>query len=55
VAPYLIIKEAGGIMTDLNGVDLDFDLSIDSYLKNYKVIASGKHLHNEIIALIDEM
>lgn len=55
VAPYLIIKEAGGIMTDLNGVDLDFDLSIDSYLKNYKVIATGKHLHNDIMSLIDEM
>jgi myo-inositol-1(or 4)-monophosphatase len=52
VAPYLIIKEAGGIMTDLNGVDLEFDLSIDNYLRNYKVIASGKHLHNEIMKIV---
>lgn len=52
VAPYLIINEAGGLMTDLDGVDLEFDLSIDSYLKNYKIIAAGKNLHQPIIEII---
>jgi myo-inositol-1(or 4)-monophosphatase len=53
-APYLIVKEAGGIMTDLNGSELDFDLTIDNYLKNYRIIASGKHLHGEIMKLVNK-
>jgi len=54
VAPYLIIKEAGGIMTDLEGEELEFDLNIDNYLKNYKVVASGKNLYEPIMELISK-
>jgi len=52
VAPYLIIKEAGGKMTDLYGEEIDFDLSMDNYLKEYKVIAAGKNLLNPIVDMI---
>ena len=39
-------------MTDLEGEDLEFDLGIDNYLKNYKVIATGKNLHDPVMDLI---
>lgn len=52
VAPYLIIEEAGGRMTDLYGEELDFDLSMDNYLKEYKILASGKNLLGPIVDLV---
>jgi myo-inositol-1(or 4)-monophosphatase len=54
VAPYLVIKEAGGIMTDLDGIELEFDLSIDNYLKNYKILASAKDLHKRIMEIVSD-
>jgi myo-inositol-1(or 4)-monophosphatase len=54
VAPGLIIQEAGGIMTHLDGSNLDFDLSIDNYLRNYKIIATANHLHKPIMKIVDK-
>ncbi len=51
-APYLLIKEAGGIMTDLNGDEIVFELNIESYLKNYRVVAAGRYLHEKIIDIL---
>jgi len=54
VAPYLIIKEAGGIMTELDGSDIEFDLNIDNYLRNYAVIACASHLFEPIMGMISK-
>jgi len=52
VAPYLIVKEAGGHMTDLDGDELDFDLSIDNYLRNYKIVAAGTNLYTPVMDIV---
>jgi len=54
VAPYLIIKEAGGVMTELDGSDIEFDLNIDNYLRNYAVIACASHLFEPIMGMISK-
>jgi len=51
-APYLIIKEAGGEITDINGENIVFELNIENYLKNYRVVAAGKNLHKKIIDIL---
>ena len=49
-APYLLIREAKGRMSDLYGHDIQFDLSnIDM---SYQVVASAQHMHGEIIDII---
>ena len=54
VAPYLIIKEAGGVMTELDGSDIEFDLNIDNYLRNYAVIACASHLFEPIMGMVSK-
>ncbi|MFC2124155.1 inositol monophosphatase family protein, partial [Bacteroidota bacterium] len=49
-APYLIIKEAKGRMSDLYGHDIQFDLSNTEM--SYQVVASARHIHGEIIDII---
>lgn len=43
-APYLLLKEAGGVMTDLNGSSLEFDLSSKGLKKNYPIICGPESL-----------
>jgi myo-inositol-1(or 4)-monophosphatase len=52
VAPYLIIREAGGVMSDLDGQDIEFDLTIDNYLRNYAVIACGRQFHESLVGMV---
>jgi myo-inositol-1(or 4)-monophosphatase len=54
-APWLIIKEAGGIITDLTGNELNFTLSEKDYAKDYPVVAANSYLHSKIINLIREI
>jgi myo-inositol-1(or 4)-monophosphatase len=54
VAPYLIIREAGGVMSELDGKDIEFDLTIDNYLRNYAVIACGRQFHESIVGMISK-
>lgn len=54
-APWLIIKEAGGIITDLTGNELNFTLSEKDYGKDYPVVAANSYIHSEIISLIREI
>jgi myo-inositol-1(or 4)-monophosphatase len=54
VAPWLIITEAGGKMTDLEGAELDFDLSIDNYLKSYKILSAAAHLHPLVVDIVQK-
>lgn len=43
-APYLLLKEAGGVMTGLNGSPLEFDLSTKGLKKNYPIICGPEPL-----------
>jgi len=52
-ALYLIIHEAGGKMTDLSGKEIEFELNLENYLKNYQVVAAGTYLHEPIIKIIN--
>jgi len=53
-ASYLLIKEAGGEMTDIDGKPLYFNVNKDNYKKNYTYIAAGKYLHSQLVKLVKE-
>lgn len=52
--PGLIIDEAGGIATDLNGNDFDFSVTRDNYTRNFDIVASNKILHIEVVNVINQ-
>ena len=54
-APYLVINEAGGIVTDINGEDINFKVNEKNYQRNYTSVSSNKVLHTKIINLIKEI
>jgi len=43
-APYLLIKEAGGVLNELDGKDIGFNLTDDIGHRNYPVIAGSEQL-----------
>lgn len=51
-APYLLVKEAGGIVTDISGNDIDFTVDELNYQKNFTVVGSSKSLYVKIMKLI---
>jgi myo-inositol-1(or 4)-monophosphatase len=51
--PWLIIREAGGVVTDIHGKDIQFDLSNGTFEKNYTIVASGAGIHSSIMKLIN--
>jgi myo-inositol-1(or 4)-monophosphatase len=51
--PGLIIEEAGGIVTDLQGNAFDFSLNEDNYNRNFTIACSNKILHPEILKIIN--
>lgn len=53
-APWLIVKQAGGVVTDTSGKELDFTVTLENYKKDFPVIASNGHLHDKLINLIRE-
>lgn len=50
--PALLIEEAGGLATDLNGNRFDFKVTENDYDRNFEIVASNKTLHPELIKLI---
>lgn len=48
-APYLLIKEAGGVLTGLDGKDIVFELSENAPGKNYPIIAGPESLVNNLL------
>ncbi len=51
-APWLIIREAGGTVTDIHGQEIKFDLSSKAVNDNYTIIASGSGLHQDLLKTI---
>lgn len=51
-APWLIISEAGGKVTDIKGEEIIWSLTQDPCEKNYTILASGDNLHKPILDLI---
>jgi myo-inositol-1(or 4)-monophosphatase len=47
-APALIVQEAGGVVTDLSGKQLQFDLHAQSFEKNYPVIVASRGIHRQL-------
>ncbi|MDB4583802.1 inositol monophosphatase [Draconibacterium sp.] len=47
----LIIEEAGGKITDLNGNRFDFTLTENNYDRNFEIVGSNKLLHQELLNL----
>jgi len=50
--PTLIMEEAGGIATDLNGKPFDFSLTENNYERNFEIVGSNKFLHTELLSLL---
>jgi myo-inositol-1(or 4)-monophosphatase len=51
-APALIIQEAGGIVTDISGVELSFFADRSDYDRNFTMVASGRNLHKRVMEII---
>lgn len=51
-APYLIIKEAGGVIRDLEGKDILFEPNAAMFNKNYPVIAGAESTVTEVMKIL---
>jgi len=51
--PWLMIREAGGKVTDIQGKEIRFELSAKAFDRNYTILASGVGLHKELIKTIE--
>ena len=50
--PGLIIEEAGGKVTDLQGNPFNFSINEQNYGRNFTIVGSNKILHSELIKTI---
>lgn len=51
--PWLMISEAGGKVTDIQGKEIQFDLSAGAFDRNYTILASGAKLHGTLMLTIE--
>jgi myo-inositol-1(or 4)-monophosphatase len=51
--PWLMIREAGGTVTDIQGREIQFELSAKAFDQNYTILASGAGLHKQLIETIE--
>jgi myo-inositol-1(or 4)-monophosphatase len=51
--PGLIIEEAGGKITDMQGNLFDFSLNADNYDRNFTIVGSNKVLHSVLIRILN--
>ena len=54
-APQLIIEEAGGKVTDINGQKIEYIPSVASLEENYTAIAAHPKVHEKILDLIKDI
>ncbi len=50
--PWLMIREGGGTVTDINGREIQFNLSAEALNQNYTILACGAGLHQGILQSI---
>lgn len=53
-AAWLLVKEAGGIVSDIYGKEIVFDISASGANRNYTIAASAKAIHRDIINTIHQ-
>jgi myo-inositol-1(or 4)-monophosphatase len=51
--PGLIIEEAGGKATDIQGNTFDFSLNNSNYDRNFTIVCSNKILHPELLKIVN--
>jgi myo-inositol-1(or 4)-monophosphatase len=54
-APWLIIQEAGGVVTDISGAQIDFNMSQEAVDQNYTIVAAGSAIHGQLMSVIKEL
>jgi myo-inositol-1(or 4)-monophosphatase len=52
-APWLMIREAGGVVTDIKGSEIEFDLSPGAMDQNYTIVAAGSGVHGQLMRIIN--
>lgn len=51
-APCLLLREAGGRLTELSGAELEFSLGADACWRNYAVLGANAVLHAELLRIV---
>ena len=51
-APQLILEEAGGKVTDINGAEITYHPSAKSLTQNYTAVAANPVIHEKVMDLI---
>jgi len=51
--PWLMIREAGGTVRDIQGKEIRFDLSAKTFDRNYTILASGTRLYDSLLNAIE--
>ena len=52
-APYLLLKEAGALVLDINGSEIDFCFNTDNYQRNFTIVATSKQLLTSVVEIIN--
>ena len=52
--PALIIEEAGGKVTDIQGKPLNLNIDESNYSRNFTIVASNQILHPKVIQIINQ-
>lgn len=52
--PGLIIEEAGGIISDIEGNKIEYRVNEKNFNKNYTIVGSNKMLHPKVIELVNQ-
>ncbi len=53
-APWLMIREAGGRVTDIHGSQITFDLSPNAMNQNYTIVMAGSGIHEQLMHIINQ-
>jgi len=51
-APFLFLKEAGGVLTGLDGKDVEFSLSENGISKTYPVVAGSPGVIRQLMPML---
>jgi len=52
-AASLLIKEAGGVVSGVDGGAIEFDLTEGSHMKNYTIAAAGAGIHDALMRIVN--